>query len=255
MKLDELRAAHIRRHKNGWERGLRVVREALELLPNIPSAVRDLCGFEWSDAALVMGARAVAEPYELLQPVFEEQCKVTPPPTDLTTGEIALAGHANLFACCGYPDHTHYFKDRLYDVRAGRNDYLAFWYFAKAFAGIALEKKALYRGPSGTYADWDEPMPFTPGELHGFNPQSLMAHLAGAVETGATIHDVWPAFEECVHLFPSREETREFDGAVLFWIARIVHHQIGGQPLGQTADWLSRHFNAWADGRSLPPLG
>lgn len=255
MKLDELRAAYVRGHTNGWERGLRVVREALELLPSIPSAMRDLCGFEWPDATLLMGAKAVAEPYELLLPVFEEQCKITPPPTHLTTGEIALANHANLFACCGYPDYTHYFKDRLYDVEADRNDYLAFWYFAKAFAGIALREKSLYRGPSGTEAGWDEPMPFTPGELHGRNPQSLMAHLAGAVETGATIDDVWPAFEECIRLFPSRDQTKEFDGAVLFWIARIVHHQIGGQPLGQTADWLSRHFNAWADGRSLPPLG
>jgi hypothetical protein len=255
MKLDELRVSYTRGRANGWERSIRRIREAIELLPKVPRAVRVQYGLVWFDSALLLGAKAVAEPHEILLPVFEKQCEISPPPNQLTTGEIALASHANLFACCGYSDYTHYFKDRLYDVDADRNDYLAYWYFAKAFAGIALREKSLYRGPSGTEAGWDEPMPFTAGELHGRNPQSLMAHLAGAVETGATIDDVWPAFEECVHLFPSRDATNEFDGAVLFWIARIVYHQIGGQPLGQTADWLSRHFNAWADGRSLPPLG
>lgn len=253
MKLEELRAAYRRGHANGWLENLDDLRESLELLATNPKAFRGESMFVWYSSTLVQGSSVIAEPYALVQPIFEEQCRARPPFPSLS--EILLAGHANLFACCGYPDHTHYFKDRLYDVKAGRNEHFATWYFAKAFAGIALEKKALYRGPSGTYADWDEPMPFTPGELHGFNPQSLMAHLAGAVETGATIHDVWPAFEECVHFFPSRDEMKEFDGAVLFWIARIVYHQIGGQPLGQTADWLSRHFNAWADGRSLPPLG
>jgi hypothetical protein len=253
MKLDELRSAYIKGHTNGWNQSLRGLREALELLPRRPQAFRGESMFVWYSSTLLKGSQVLAEPCALVQPIFEEQCRIRPP--SLSLSEILLAGHANLFACCGYSDHTHYFKDRLYDVEADRNDYFAFLYFAKAFAGIALREKSLYRGPSGTDAGWDEPMPFTAGDLHGFNPQSLMAHLAGAVETEATIDDVWPAFEECVHLFPSRDATNEFDGAVLFWIARIVHHQIGGQPLGQTADWLSRHFNAWADGRSLPPLG
>ncbi len=98
-------------------------------------------------------------------------------------------------------------------------------------------------------------MPFTPRILYGNNPQALLAHLAAGAENRVAIEDVWPAFREAVHNFPYHEEAGDFDGACLFWIARIVHHQIGGQPLGRTAEWLSRHFNAWADGRDLSPLG
>ncbi|MBK7538839.1 MAG: hypothetical protein IPI49_26435 [Myxococcales bacterium] len=119
---------------------------------------------------------------------------------------------------------------------------------------MALGVRAIYRNPAAADVELDELMPFTPRMLYENNPQALLAHLAAGAENRVPIEDVWPAFREVVHNFPYHEEVGDFDGACLFWIARIVHHQIGGRPLGQTADWLSRHFNAWADGRELPPL-
>lgn len=209
--------------------------------------------FVWYRSALVKGPQILQEPYSIIEPILDEQCWNAP--RDITAGELTLASHVNLFSCAGRVDRVGIFRSRLYDVRTKRNSDFAEWHHAKALAGIALAEKGLYRGPSGALVSLEERMPFQPGELPGYNPQALIAHLAGAVENRASIDDVWPAFDEFMHKFPGHEQAGEFDGACLFWIARIVHHQIGGQPLGETAAWLHRHFNAWADGASLPPLG
>ncbi|MEZ4362187.1 MAG: hypothetical protein R3B48_18510 [Kofleriaceae bacterium] len=207
----------------------------------------------WYGSCLAKGPSIFSEIPDTWYEVFEAECHT--PPERMDAGEITLAGHANLFATFGRVDLVGQFRERLYSVSTDRDGPFAQWYHAKALAGIALGEKGLYRRQVGAPVPTLEPVPFTPGELHGYNPQSLLAHLAGAAENHASITDVWPAFEECVFNFPTTEATGTFDGACLFWIARIVHHHIGGQPLGETAAWLSRHFNAWADGQSLPPLG
>jgi hypothetical protein len=252
MKLNDYRDLCLRRFHEMWLIDLKFISQNIPRMKTHLDTLRGMSMFSWYGAVLIEGAGILAKPYSLLESIFEDQCNRRP--TVTTTGELVLAGHANLFSCTGRPDLTHLFRQRLYDVRTKRNSDFAAWHHAKALAGIALAEKGLYRGPSGASVSMEERMPFQPGELHGYNPQSLIAHLAGAVENQATIEDVWPAFREHVHNFPSQEAAGEFDGACLFWIARIVYHQIGGQPLGETAAWLHRHFNAWADGADLPPL-
>jgi hypothetical protein len=253
VNLSEYRGLILTGFKNGWTQDLAFL---AEFLPRMSLNLRTLRGmnmFGWYTAVLVEGADVLREPYSLLEPIFEDQCQRQP--QQLTTGELTLTGHANLFACAGWIDYITLFRERLSDVRTKRNSEFAARHHAKALAGIALGEKALYRDPVGADVLYKETMPFTPYARHGYNPQSFLAHLAGAVETHAAIEEVWPAFEEFLFNFPGHEQTGEFDGSCLFWVARIVHHQIGGQPLGETAAWLHRHFNAWADGDELPPIG
>ena len=253
MTLNEYRLLILKGYENGWDQDLNFL---AEFIPRMSLNLRTLRGMNmpgWYTAVLVKGAEVLTAPYSLLEAIFEDQCQRQP--ERVTAGEITLVGHANLFACAGWSDHASLFRERLSDVRTERNSRFAAWHHARALAGIALGEKAIYRNPVGAEVLFKETLPFTPYARHGRNPQSFLAHLAGAVETHAAIEEVWPAFEEFVLNFPGHEQTEEFDGACLFWVARIVHHQIGGQPLGQTAAWLHRHFNAWADGDELPPIG
>ena len=253
MTLDEYRTLFLESFESRWQEHLAHLIGALPRMPVHLKTLRGMSMFGWYDAALIEGPQVLAEPYSLLEAIFEDQCRRQP--EEMTTGEIILAGHANLFACAGWSDYTHFFRERLSEVRTKRNSRFAAWHHARALAGIALGEKAIYRNPVGAEVLFKETMPFTPYERHGYNPQSFLAHLAGAVETQASIEEVWPAFEEFMFNFPGHEQTGEFDGACLFWVARIVHHQIGGQPIGETAAWVHRHFNAWADGDELPPIG
>ena len=71
-----------------------------------------------------------------------------------------------------------------------------------------------------------------------------MRHLAGAVETGASFTDVAPAWRDFVGNLNGHEDTRQIDRATQYWIARVVHHRIGGAPLGSVAQWLHEQVRA-----------
>jgi hypothetical protein len=75
------------------------------------------------------------------------------------------------------------------------------------------------------------------------NIRGFIQHLAGAVEAGATADDVMPAFHELLGNYPRYESGDAADAATLLWAARIVHHQLGGEPLGTTAQFL--HDTIW----------
>jgi hypothetical protein len=247
VTLSEYRVRCQTGHRNGWDEDLRelqVERRDLRWL--------DMPG--WYSSALIFGPGILRPVYNLIATALDEQSKGEPS-GKVHGGEISFIGNANLFSCCGDPDYTHRFKHRLSLVRTDRNGMHANWHHSKILAAIALKERKVYWGALGIDVSFAQPIPFIPGELHGFNPQSLLRHLAAGMANEASISDVWPAFRECVFDFPAKEETGDFDGSCLFWIARIVHHHIGRQPLGETAAWLHRHFNAWADGNDLPPLG
>ncbi len=251
-QLSEYRNLCRTEHTNGQHLDAQFVKLCVSVASSDETALRNMFMSGWISALLVEGPRALTKPYEIIAPVFEAHCQITP--TYMTRSELSLASHANLFACAGRPDHTHYFKPRLQQIETDRHGLDASPYHSKVFASIALGDKWIYQIASGVDVQIHERLPFQPYERHGFNSQSLIAHLAGAVENQASLEEVWPAFEEAVQLFPWREGAEEFDGSCLLWIARIVHHQIGRQPLGETAAWLYQHFNAWADEEPLPPL-
>lgn len=252
MSLRDYRAILLRAHERGWSHDLQDLQSLMPDLATDPRMIRGMGMFGWYSAALALGPSVMKTPHDLLGGAFEALCRTTPP--ELTPGELTLMDHANLFACCGYPDLTPYFHERLGEMQTDRNGRFPERHHARILAGIASRDRALYRALVGSMAPLEEALRFAAGERHGFNSQAFLAYLAAAVEVGASVGDVWPAFEELVHNFPRKEESGDFDGACLFWVARIIHHELGRRPLAQTCTWLHAHFDAWASGRALSPL-
>ena len=253
MKLSHYRSSASIGSGESWQFNMVALREALLRSRSQPSMLRRLSVGEWMHAAIVHGPGVVRD----VRDEAVDICSQVYAGAEPSLGDIKLCGFMSFLACCGNADCASLLADSLLSLKttARGSDIDRRWHFSRAFAGVALGVRAIYRDPAAADVELDELMPFTPRMLYGNNPQALLAHLAAGAENRVPIEDVWPAFREVVHNFPYHEEVGDFDGACLFWIARIVHHQIGGQPLGQTADWLSRHFNAWADGREPPPLG
>ncbi len=253
MNLREYRSQTKRVTLLLWTQKLAALRSAVGNAEADPSLIRRMPVNIWAEMALICGSHSLHDVFH----VSRDVCRLSQICRDVSMGDVDLCGFVNLMACCGSVDCTALLVPRLRGLksRPRGTDVERRWHFARAFAGVAMGLREIYRDPAAAEVALDELMPFTPGILYDNNPQALLAHLAAGVENCVAVDDVWPAFRECVHNFPYHEEVGDFDGACLFWIARIVYHRIGGQPLGQVADWLSRHFNAWADGHELPPLG
>jgi hypothetical protein len=230
-------------YSNGWADLLERVHT---LMPRFQSDLRTLRNFD--DGTLYKAV--VAKGSNALVEVAAQLLEVAPAGTALEVenqyiagkidlGEVSFFNWVNLLACCGYPDYTNHLADRLNRIET-HPVHGPKWHYARGFAALALGVRTAYR-PLGAMGI-DEPIEFTPGELVGFNNQALLRHLAGAVESNAAFEDVRPAWTELVHRMDSEQTTRTLDGGSLFWVGRIVWHQIGGNPLGSVGDFVHRSF-------------
>ena len=149
--------------------------------------------------------------------------------------DLELASMANLLACCGHSDETLPAADWIWEIEVDRNNHPSM-YWERASAALALDVKPLYRALAGH--EPDQPLPFAPGARFGGNLQGFLAHLGGAVETGAPFEAVRPAWDEFLDNLDRHHEANEMGKDSLFWIARVVGHCIAGQPLGTVAQWF-----------------
>ena len=62
-------------------------------------------------------------------------------------------------------------------------------------------------------------------------------------EARATVDAVEPAWREILDNFETQWSANRVDVSTLLWIARIVHHRIGGNALASVARWL--HDEVW----------
>lgn len=158
--------------------------------------------------------------------------------------EIGLASVGNVFECLGAS-----IADATWDtVRAwiprfevSRNDKSVFYLWDAGLLAIVLGDRAAARRIGGHRGDG--PVPFEPGATFQMNMRGFVHHLAGSVEAGASSDDVMPAFHELLGNYRRYQSGKAADEATLLWAARIVHHQLGGNPLGTTAQFL--HDTIW----------
>lgn len=116
----------------------------------------------------------------------------------------------------------------------------------RGFAALALKSAAVWRGIAGLAPG---ALTFSPGESFGPNVQGLLGYLAAAVEHRAAVADVEPAWKTLLAAFGALYDAGELDFEALFWIARVVYHDIGGEPLGRAGERL------WADLQDVAAAG
>jgi hypothetical protein len=187
-------------------------------------------------AVLAWGPIRIAEVAPRVVPLVKQAIAVRSGEENKSIAELGVANLANLFACCGYPDETTPTSDWLSEIRTYPHDEDTSFHWNKAFAALAVDQQKLYLALAGY--DPTEPLTMTPSARFGGNLQGLLRHFAGAVEHGADFAAVEPAWRDFVANLNRHEDTRQIDRATPFWIARVVHHRIGGAPLGSVAQWL-----------------
>jgi hypothetical protein len=90
-------------------------------------------------------------------------------------------------------------------------------------------------------------IPFVPRATFGLNLQGLIAHLGGARAVGATFDDVSPAWREFMVAADPLMGAGQIDEQVILWVARIVFHHIGKQPLGAVGHYVYEQINRFVE--------
>ena len=157
----------------------------------------------------------------------------------LSTMPFELLDSTNFFELLGYPipsDALTSLAPLLSRIETNRHDpeFVA-WHWQRGFMALALRKDPVWRGIAGLMPG---ALAFTPGESFGPNVQGLLRYLAAAIENRARLEDVLPAWKTFLAVVPSLYNADQVNFETLFWIARIVYHDIGGEPLGSAGDHL-----------------
>jgi hypothetical protein len=158
--------------------------------------------------------------------------------------EIRLASVGNVLECLGFPMPAatwETIRAWLPRFEVSRDDKSVFYFWDAGLIAIAVGDRASARRIAGHRGD--DAIPFEPGATFQMNMRGFLHHLAGAVEARATADDVMPAFLELIANYPLYEDGNAAHEATLLWAARVVHHQLGKQPLGTTAQFL--HDTIW----------
>ena len=118
--------------------------------------------------------------------------------------------------------------------------------YVLGFIALALRVEPVWRGIAGLLPG---PLSFSPGEAFGPNVQGLLGYLASALENRAELADVMSAWKTFLAITPDLTVAKQSSFQNLFWVARLVYHDIGGEPLGRVGERL------YADVQELAAAG
>ena len=114
-------------------------------------------------------------------------------------------------------------------------------HWTKALVALALGERLGWIAIAGFLPTQN--VPFVPRATFEFNMQGLIAHLGGALLTGATFDDVSPAWRQLMAVAVTLMDVHQIDERVILWVARIVFHHIGKQPLSTVGDRVFEAIN------------
>jgi hypothetical protein len=149
---------------------------------------------------------------------------------------LEIASGVCVMQCLGIdvgPDPLPQLKPLLVGVDTRRSDEYVHPHWNRALIALVLDDRITW-GPIAGFMPRDA-VPFRPGATFAFNMQGLLAHLAGGMLHGAGLADVEPAWRDFVRCYPALTSAKLADEDTLLWVARLVFHHIGGQPLGEVA--------------------
>lgn len=161
----------------------------------------------------------------------------------MSSALLEYANVTNIFEIVGLgvpPDVLESFGPLILRVETDRHD-LTSDHWTKGLLSLALNERRGWASVAGL--DPTQDVPFIPRARFEFNVQGLIAHLGGAILSGATIDDVLPAWQQFIALADTLREVRQVDNQVILWVARVVFHHIGRQPLGTVGDRVFEEVN------------
>jgi len=149
----------------------------------------------------------------------------------------------NIFEIAGLdvpPNVFELFRPLLVRVGTDHRD-MPESHWTKALVSIALGERLGWVAIAG-FCPTQE-VPFVPRATFEFNMQGLIAHLGGAILSGATLDDVLPAWHQFMALAVTLRKVRQVDNQVILWVARVVFHHVGKQPLSTVGDRVYEEIN------------
>jgi hypothetical protein len=154
---------------------------------------------------------------------------------------------ANLFESVGLvldPSPLAAIRPYLVRIETSRHDELASTHWNLGLTALALDDRDTWGPIAGVMPG--EPLDFDAGATFQFDVQGLLRHLAGAIAHGAGLDEVRPAWDDFLRAGPVLIRGKQVDEATLAWLARLVHHRIGGGALAGVGDFLYREVHAVA---------
>jgi hypothetical protein len=231
-----------------WPRELAGLRAMAAAQPPRPRNVVRSLGALLYNLVPLAGSELAAD-VEFLRPVaaaaVREADKETPAPARLPWTTLRVVDLVGALQAVGHAidaEVVRVVRAWLPRIDVNRDDPdTASRYWALGSAALALDVREVYYRIAGVNADGA--MPYTAGQSFAANQQGLLRHLAGAVEAGASLPDVMPAWDSFLAAYPALREAQEADPAGLLWTARVIHHRIGGGDPAGAADFL--HDSIW----------
>ena len=156
---------------------------------------------------------------------------------------LEYANATNIFEIVGItvpPEVLALFRPLLVRVGTDHDDMPAS-HWTKALVSLALGERLGWIAIAGFLPTQD--VPFVPQATFEFNMQGLISHLGGAVLAGATLDDVLPAWHQFMVVAITLMDVGQVDEQVILWVARVVFHHIGKEPLGTVGNRIFEEIN------------
>ena len=209
------------------------IEPAIERFRAVPAKLDDFPFSLLYSAVLAWGPARIAPVASRVAPLIAPAIAAKRAAPSKSIAELAVGNLANLLACCGYPDETGPVADWLYQIETSKDEETSYRHWDRSFAALALDVRKLYRTLGGESPG--KPLELEPSRGFGGNLQGLLRHFGAAVEHGAGFAAIEPAWRDLVANLERHDQSGQISPATTFWIARVVHHRIGGAPLGDVA--------------------
>ena len=240
---------HADKQLDGFELELfqKVVPQRLEQFRDGSATAVDQLAFPLAWMLTMRGAALVRrelEPIKHILPqsvaAFVQSCAGT---YTLSAMLLEYANVTNIFEIVDLdvpPEVLNSFRSLILRVETDRND-IAGDHWCKGLLSLALNERRGWAPIAGLAPSHD--VPFVPRAIFEFNMQGLIGHLGGAMSSGAPLADVLPAWHQFMGVAIMLRKVRQIDDQVILWVARVVFHHIGREPLGTVGDRVFEEIN------------
>lgn len=118
-------------------------------------------------------------------------------------------------------------------------------YWQSGYAALSLAEPGAYRRVAAEPLVSDQ-VSFTPDRSFEHNQQALLQYLRAATRARARLLDVLAAWQGFLDAFGALRAAQSADAETLFWVGRLVFHDVGGIPINEVARTMSESIAVYA---------